>query len=395
MAWWENDRVTQRKKLIMEWLSGDFTVTELSERHDIARSKIYKWTGRYEKYGPEGLEDRSHRPHNCPQETPAYVIEEAVRLRLSRRAPMGADKVRARLLTEHSDWPVPSKRTLHNHFEKLGLVEKRKRRKKSSHPGAPTTVFDAPNSVWTADFKGDFLTRDGWRCYPLTIHDGFSRYLFACQGLDGTRSRDSKRVFTRAFQEYGLPEWIRSDNGVPFSSPHSLSRLSRLSVWWIRLGIIPELTELSSPQQNARHERMHRTLKAETAIPPAGNRAAQQRRFNEFRTYYNEVRPHEAHGQRPPASVYVPSPRPFPSKLVPLEYPVHFEVRKVSTNGGIRWHSAWINVSQLLGGLYIGLEEIASGVWAVFFGPLQLGCLHIDKGVIVDHNGSASRNPRL
>lgn len=395
MAWWENDRVTQRKKMVLEWLSGDFTVSELARRHDISRSKIYKWLDRYEKLGPEGLEDRSHRPHTCPHATPEYVIEEAIRLRNSRRVDGGAGKVRARLLDEHPEWPVPSERTLHNHFKKRGLVKKRKRRTKSAHPGAPTTPFDAPNSVWTADFKGDFKTGDGWRCYPLTIHDGFSRYLFAVQGLDGTRFQASKLVFTRVFREYGLPLRIRTDNGPPFSSAHSLSRLSRLSVWWVQLGILPELIEPASPHQNGIHERMHRTLKADTAIPPAKNRSAQQRRFNEFRTYYNDVRPHEAHGQRPPASVYQPSPRPFPSKLQPLEYPAHFEVRKVSANGGIRWHSRWINVSQLLGGLYIGLEEIAVGVWSVFFGPLQLGCLHIDKGVIIDPDGSYSRNPRL
>ena len=140
---------------------------------------------------------------------------------------------------------------------------------------------------------------------------------------------------------------------------------------------------------------MHRTLKAETAIPPAGNRAAQQRRFNEFRTYFNDVRPHEALGQRPPASAYQPSTRPFPTKLPPLDYPAHFEVRKVSYNGGIRWHSAWINVSHLLGGEWIGLDEIADGIWAVYFGPVSLGWLHIDKGAIIDLDGSSSRNPRL
>ena len=394
MAWWETDRVTERKRLIMEWLSGDFTVTELSHRHDISRDKAHKWIRRYRLFGPDGLEDRSHRPHSCPQATPDYVFDEAVRIRSSRRVPVGAGKVRARLFTEHPDWPVPSERTLHNHFKREGLVAKRRRSRRQPHPGRPTAPFDAPNSIWSVDFKGQFKTRDGIYCYPLTVQDGFSRYLLACQGLDGTRFLDTKRVFTRVFREFGLPHRIRSDNGVPFASS-ALGRLSRLSIWWIKLGILPDLIEPASPQQNGRHERMHRTLKAETAIPPAGNRAAQQRRFNEFRTYFNDVRPHEALGQRPPASAYQPSTRPFPTKLPPLDYPAHFEVRKVSYNGGIRWHSAWINVSHLLGGEWIGLDEIADGIWAVYFGPVSIGWLHIDKGAIIDLDGSSSRNPRL
>ena len=162
----------------------------------------------------------------------------------------------------------------------------------------------------------------------------------------------------------------------------------------IKLGILPDLIEPASPQQNGRHERMHRTLKAETAIPPAGNRSAQQKRFNEFRSYFNDVRSHESLDDHTPSSVYEPSPRPMPSQLTSPEYPAHFEVRKVSSNGGIRWHSAWVNVSHLLGGEFIGLEEIAAGVWAVSFGPVSLGWLHIDKGAILDHDGSSSRNPR-
>ncbi len=394
MAWWETDRVTERKRLIMEWQSGDFTVTELSHRHDISRDKAYKWIRRYRLLGPDGLQDRSHRPHSCPHATPDYVLDEAVRIRTSRRVPIGAGKVRARLLREQPDWPIPSERTLHNHFRAQGLVVKRRRSRRQPHPGRPTAPFDAPNSIWSVDFKGQFKTRDGVYCYPLTVQDGFSRYLLACQGLEGTRFLDTKRVFTRLFHEFGLPFRIRSDNGVPFASS-ALGRLSRLSIWWIKLGVLPDLIEPASPQQNGRHERMHRTLKAETTIPPAGNRAAQQRRFNEFLAYFNDVRPHEALGQQPPASQYQPSARPFPSKLLTPHYPAHFEVRKVSSNGGIRWHSAWINVSHLLGGEWIGLEEIADGVWAVFFGPVSLGWLHIDKGAIIDSDGSSSRNPKL
>lgn len=180
---------------------------------------------------------------------------------------------------------------------------------------------------------------------------------------------------------------------MPFASS-SLGRLSRLSIWWIKLGILPDLIEPASPQQNGRHERMHRDLKAETTIPPAATRAAQQRRFNRFRSDFNEVRPHEAHGQRPPASVYRPSSRPFPAKLQHPEYPAHFEVRKVSTNGGIRWACLRVLVSNLLGGEYVGLEQVADDIWAVYFGLVSLGWLHVRRGAILDHDGTPTYKPK-
>jgi hypothetical protein len=217
--------------------------------------------------------------------------------------------------------------------------------------------------------------------------------LLSCQGLTGTTYAGSRVVFTRLFKESGLPERIRTDNGTPFASA-ALGRLSRLSVWWIKLGILPDLIEPSSPHQNGRHERMHRDLKAETTIPPAGNRSAQQRRFNVFRNDFNHVRPHEALDQGPPASAYESSIRAFPTKLHTPEYPAHFEIRKVSTNGGIRWASAWVNVSHLLGGEFIGLEEAHNDIWAIYFGHVSLGWLHVHKGVVLDHDGTSSRSPR-
>jgi putative transposase len=393
MPWMETDPVTERKRFIMEWLSGELSVAELCRRHGISRKTGYKWITRYERDGPEGLEDCSTRPDYCPWAADPDLIEEAIRIRYSRRSPLGARKVRPQLVRLHPDRDIPCERTLHRHFQRRGLVEKKRRSRKRPHPGKPTALFDAPNSIWSIDFKGQFKTRDGVYCYPLTVQDGCCRFLIGCQGLGGTTFRDTKRVLTRLFREYGLPTRLRSDNGPPFASM-ALGRLSRLSVWTIKLGVLPDLIEPASPQQNGRHERMHRTLKAETAIPPAGNLSAQQRRFNEFRTYFNEVRPHEALDDQTPASVYLPSTRSMPSKLITPEYPAHFEVRKVSTNGGIRWHSQWINVSQLLGGEYIGLEEIALDIWAVFFGPVCLGWLHLRNGAILDHDGSSSRNPR-
>lgn len=393
MPWLETDPVKERKRFILEAESGQFTHTELCERHGISRKTGYKWLERYEALGPDGLEDQPRSTRSHPFATPPEVLAAALQVR-ARRPRWGADKIRARLMSLHPDWSVPSARTLHKYLRREGLVKKRRRSRRRPHPGRPTAPFEAPNSIWSADFKGQFKTRDGIYCYPLTVQDGYSRYLLGCQGLEGTRFLDTKRVFTRLFREYGLPQRIRTDNGVPFASM-ALGRLSRLSIWWIELGILPDLIEPASPQQNGRHERMHRTLKAETTIPAAANRSAQQRRFNAFRHDFNEIRPHEALEQKTPAAFYQPSNRPYPSKIRSPEYPAHFEVRKVSTNGGIRWNARWINVSHLLGGKLIGLEEIAPDVWAVHFGPVSLGWLHIDKGAILDHDGSPSRNPRL
>ena len=322
MPWLETDPVTERKRFVVEAQGGLFSHTELCRRHNISRRTGYKWLERYEAEGPDGLLDRSHRPHSCPHATETYVLEAAFELRRTRPR-WGAAKILGRLEILHPDWSLPTPQILHRHFVRQGLVKKQRRRRTRPHPGKPTATFEAPNSIWSADFKGHFKTRDGIYCYPLTVQDGFSRYLLACQGLSGTTYAGSRRVFTRLFQEFGLPQRIRSDNGTPFAST-ALGRLSRLSVWWIKLGILPDLIEPASPHQNGRHERMHKDLKAEATIPPAGNRCAQQRRFNAFRADFNEVRPHEAHGQRPPASVYEPSTRPLPAKLHLPDYPAHF-----------------------------------------------------------------------
>ena len=392
MPWLETDPVTERKKFIIEAQGGRFSHAELCRRHNISRQKGYKWIERYEVEGPEGLLDRSHRPHSCPHATEPYVLKAALELRRARPR-WGAGKILGYLANLHPDWPLPARQVLHKHFAREGLIVKKRRIRRIPHPGPPTAPFHAPNSIWSADFKGQFKTLDGIYCYPLTIQDGFSRYVIACQGLSNVTHAGSRQVFTRVFKEFGLPERIRTDNGVPFASS-ALGRLSRLSVWWIKLGILPDLIEPASPHQNGRHERMHKDLKAETAIPPAATRSAQQRRFNRFRTDFNEVRPHEALGQRTPASAYETSPRPFPARLQAPDYPAHYELRKVSHNGGIRWDCAWVNVSHLLAGEYVGLEQVADDIWALFFGPVSLGWLHTRRSAILDHDGRPTYKPK-
>jgi putative transposase len=249
----------------------------------------------------------------------------------------------------------------------------------------------APDEGWSADCKGHFKTGDGRYCYPLTITAGYSRFLLGGEALSSTRVQEAKPVFTRVFNAFGLPPRIRTDNGVPFAT-NTLARLSPWSAWWVRLGILPELIEPGTPPQNGRHERLHRTLKAETTRPPGAHLRAQQRQFNHFREACNHERPHEALDMHTPAACYAPSPRQRRHKLPPLAYPDRFEVRYVRANGGIRWHHQWVNVSHTCVGAYVGLEAIDDGVWNVECGPLKLGRLLTRHMRIEDVYGRLKRH---
>ena len=385
MPWRTTSPMDQKVRFIADYRRHFFSLSELCARFGVSRKTAYKWIERFEADGPSGLEDRSRRPHGCPHQTPAVVVEALLDFR--RRHPSWGAKKLLRILSQRQpDWEWPARSTGSDILKRHGLVTGRKRRSYPGHPGRPLTSMDEPNAIWTADFKGQFRTRDGEYVYPLTIVDGYSRFLLACQGLRSTAVDLAKPVFKRLFEEHGLPRIIRTDNGVPFATT-ALGRLSELSVWWIRLGIYPELIEPAHPEQNGRHERLHRTLKAETTRPPRGNLNAQQIRFNQFRREYNEERPHEALGQNTPASAYKPSRRPLPRTLPPIEYPGHFEVRLVSRNSGIRWKCHWVCVTHTLAEQYVGLEEIDDGLWDVYFGPVKLGRMDERKLRIEDHKG--------
>jgi putative transposase len=371
MPWSEVSSLDQKKLLIDDYINGDFTTTDLAERYGVTRKTVYKWVDRFEEEGKEGLADRSRRPLTNPNLTPDDVTEVILELR-KRHPKWGAKKLLKVLAKRRPDIDWPARSTVCDLLKRHGMIATSRRRSYPGHAGRPTTPFLAPNEIWCADFKGEFKTFDGIYCYPLTVLDGFSRYLLGCKGLLSTAHQGAKPVFTRLFNEFGLPLVIRTDNGVPFATS-ALSRLSRLSVWWIRLGIYPELIEPGHPEQNGRHERMHRTLKDHTARPPAGSLSAQQRKFNSFRLEYNEVRPHEALDQQTPASFYEPSPREMPSRLPEIDYPPHLELRYVSMNGGIRFKKRWVNISHVLKREYVGLEEVGDAVWDVYFGPLRLG----------------------
>jgi putative transposase len=390
MPWRDASPMDQRTQFIADFLRDALSMTELCALYGVARKTGYKWIDRYLRHGPAGLEEGSRRPRRSPNATPAEIVNAILAAR--RRHPTwGGKKLLALLHKGQPRWPLPGRSTACDILKRHGMVPIKRPRRRIGHPGKPTSQSLAPNDVWSADYKGQFRTGDGHYCYPLTVADGFSRYLLGCQGLASTAVAEAKPIFTRLFKEYGLPKRIRTDNGVPFAT-NTLARLSTLSAWWVRLGILPELIEPGRPAQNGRHERMHRTLKAETTRPAAGSLAAQQRKFNVFREEFNHERPHEALDQETPAACYTSSPRVMPDRVPPLEYPDRFEVRYVSANGGIRWNTRWVNVSIVCVGEYVGLEEIADGIWNVYFGPLRLGRLHERRMRIEDAYGRLYRH---
>jgi len=389
MPWREASPMDQRTQFIADHLRDALSITELCALYCVSRKTAYKWIDRYLRYGPSGLEERSRRPVRSPNQTADAIVSAILDARC-RHPHWGGKKLLALLHKRHPRWSLPGRSTACDILKRHGLVPIKRHRRRIGHPGKPMRQILAPNEVWSADYKGQFRTGDGRYCYPLTVADGFSRYLLGCQALPSTAGAEAKPIFTRLFKEYGLPKQIRTDNGVPFATT-TLARLSMLSAWWVRLGVLPELIEPGRPAQNGRHERMHRTLKAETTRPAAGSLAAQQRRFNIFREEFNQERPHEALDQETPAACYTSSPRPMPDRLPPLEYPDRFEVRYVSANGGIRWNSRWVNVSTVCIGEYVGLEEIDDGLWNVYFGPLKLGRLSERQMRIEDEYGRLYR----
>ena len=395
MPWKETRAMELRKQFIRDWRSGKRTVMELCAMYEISRKTAYKWIERYElaAAGEQAAggwaEDRSRAAHVVHNRTLAVVEEALVALRL-RFPRWGARKLINEVGLAHPRWKMPAESTVCDILSRRGLIEQPRRRRAAGHPGRPSLQVVGPNDCWSADFKGHFRLGCGEFCYPLTVTDNYSRYLLGCQGLRGTLLQPTREVFTILFKEYGLPSRIRTDNGVPFAAV-TLGRLSQLSVWWIKLGILPELIVPGKPQQNGRHERMHKTLKEETTSPPAYSFAAQQRKFNIFRADFNQLRPHEGLDMSKPAQVHQLSSRRMPDRLLPMEYPDRFEVRKVSSAGGIRWGKQYVNVTSALQGEYVGLEAVQDGLWDVYFGIKRLGRLDERHMRIEDEYGRLKR----
>lgn len=348
------------------------SVSALCARFGISRKTGYKWLERYSAYGEVGLVELSRAPHHCGNRIPEMMEQAIIDVRKAKKS-YGPKKIAYELSKKYEVSIVPSLTSIANVLKRHGLSKPRKRIRRCTPNASPLADVTSCNVTWSIDFKGWFRTRDGQKIVPLTITDGHSRYLLCVQGMSGRAdSIQVKMVMTGIFMEYGIPERIRSDNGAPFASV-GLGGLSELSVWWIRLGIIPERIEPGCPQQNGRHERFHLTLAQETANPPAASFTAQQERFRQFQIEYNEHRPHEALGQVPPATIYDASPRPFPQRIEPTVYPDDMEVRRVRPSGQIKWRGKDVRVTYALKGEIIGLEPIDDGLWTVYYRFVKLG----------------------
>lgn len=372
MPWREGGPMEERMRFVTEWERGLYRMSELCERFGVSRRSGYKWLGRWEEEGAAGLGDRSRAPRGCPHRVREEVAARLIELR--QRHPDWGPRKLLQIMGEREPavrWPAAS--TVGELFKRSGLVQGRRRRRRSAGGFAGATVARHPNDVWTADFKGQFRLGDRGVCYPLTIMDRASRFILACQACGSTEQAGVRATMERVFREVGLPEVVRTDNGVPFVV-HGLLGLSTLAVWWMRLGIRPERIRPGHPQDNGSHERMHKDLKRMTR-PPGRNQAVQQRRFDEFRWSYNRERPHEALGQQPPARVWEPSTRAYPARLREPEYPGHAEVRLVSDTGTFKFKGKFVFLSQPLAGQRVGLEETDDGVWSIRFFETLLGRL--------------------
>lgn len=366
--------MTERLRMMLAVTSGELTMAAACRQAGVSRKTGYKWQARFAATGVAGLAERSRAPRRRPQ-TVAAAVREAIVARRAQHPTWGPKKLIASLRADDpaTDWPAPS--TAGDLLQRAGLVVPRRTRRHAPPRSQPLAHATGPNVVWCADFKGDFRLGDGTRCYPLTITDAHSRFLLRCQALPATDTGRVQPLFAATFREYGLPDGLRTDNGPPFASV-GLAGLTALSVWWIKLGIRPERIRPGKPSENGRHERMHRTLKAEACAPPAATLRAQQTACDHFRTEYNTIRPHEALDQRPPATVYIPATRPFPDRLPELSYPGADAVRWVRPNGAIRWHQAELYLTPTLSGEPVGLSQVGDGCWQVAFGPLVLGTFH-------------------
>jgi putative transposase len=364
--------MTEREHFINDYLTEVYSVSELCRRYRISRKTGYKWINRY--LASCELEDRSSRPHHSPRAVVAWLEDTIVQAR-KQRPRWGPQKLRAAMLRANPKADLPSVSTFALILRRNGLVRPRRRRRSTPPCSTPLAHAKHPNALWCIDFKGHFAV-GSTRCYPLTITDAFSRYLVACVALTRPDGKQVRRAMEAVFEEFGLPDAIRSDNGTPFAST-GVAGISQLSAWWWKLGIRHERIEPGKPQQNGSHERMHLTLKQETAMPPRSSNRAQQRAFDRFRKDYNHDRPHQALGGNVPGDYYERSPRrlPVPSWGKPFTYPAHFETAKVSKLGYLQWNGRSAFVSSALAHETLGLDWKDQLGWDVYFGTMHLGSL--------------------
>jgi len=371
----------QRQRFIEDYQLNYYSISELAERFGISRRTAHKWINRYKQHGQAGYEEVSRRPHSCPWRTDQVIVAELVALRKAHPR-WGPRKLLELMKRRDPKRRLPAVSTAARILSREGLVKPR-RRYRRAHPGCPKSTPQGPNDIWATDYKGQFRLKNGSYCFPLTVSDLSSRFLLGVDAHPAISLEKTFEHFRQVFRVYGLPNRIRTDNGVPFAS-NALARLSQLSVWFIKLGICPELIEPGKPQQNGVHERMHRTLKQEATIPPASSLRSQQRKFDRFREEFNEERPHEALKMKRPGDVYQRSNREMPKRIEPYDYPRHFLVRRVSRAGTIRVFHKQIFVSNTLHEDYVGLEEVDDGVYDLYFCFYQIGRYELRANKIHD-----------
>jgi transposase InsO family protein len=376
MPWRETDAMDGRMSFIVDWRREELSVAALCRQYGVSRKTGYKWIERFEGSGLEGLSDRSSAAHRHPNEVDAEVIEAVIGVRATHPS-WGPKKIKAWLSMRRPQTVWPAQSTIGELLDRRGLVRHRRKRRRVPPQGGPLSPALCANDVWGIDFKGWFRTGDGARCEPLSLSDLCSRYVLRLQALARIDGEQVWPILETAFFEFGLPRVVRSDNGAPFASA-AAGGLSRLGVRLIKAGVMPERIKPGRPQQNGRHERMHLTLKQDTASPPAPTLRQQQRRFDAFRTIFNEERPHEALGQTPPARHYDPPPRPYSGRLREPDYADAQIVRRVRSNGDIKWRGERLFLSQTLIGEPVGIRETEQGVFQVCYGPIILGTINQD-----------------
>lgn len=377
MAWKKVLPMDERARFVLEVGKGDMNIAELCRRYGVSRKTGYKWIRRYRVEGLEGVRERSSRPYRSPHKTDRGWEERIIVERLKHWS-WGPKKIRELLLRKNGGGVVPAASTIGDILKRAGLVSKRRRRRRGAYYSGPLTEPGYPNHVWAVDYKGWFRTGDGMRCEPLTVSDLYSRYVLEARALPDQSLEGARRVFEEVFEEYGKPEVIRSDNGKPFASRGS-GGLSRLSVWWVLLGIKPEFIVKGHPEQNGVHERMHLTLKNEATVPCSRNLTEQQERFNMWRREFNEKRPHEALQMKVPAQMYRRSARSYHRGVNNerhIKYPEGYKVRRVRSSGEIRWKGELRFIGAALTGTMVGIKQVGEGHSQVYFDTILLGDLY-------------------
>ncbi len=391
MPWKESNALEQRNAFITEWTKGETSIAELCRIYEISRKTAYKWLERFELSGRAGLGNLSRAPHHSPQ---AISEEQAAAIIAERQAHpnWGARKIQRTLVRKQADEVWPAASSIGELLKRAGLIQGRRVRRRTPPYSDPLQHAEEANQVWCVDFKGWFRYGDGGRCDPFTASDALSRLLLCCQATDKADGLHVRGVMEATFRKYGLPDAIRSDNGSPFAS-RAPGGLSRLSMWWLQLGIRHERIQPGCPEQNGRHERMHRTLKQEAANPPKANRRLQQEAFADFQREYNEQRPHEALDWKTPAELYIPSARPYPARLPDLQYPPGVHLRRISQQGSLKWKCERTFLSEVLARQTVGLLETEEEFFEVYYGPLLVGWFD-GRSKVFEPERPAPRNRR-